>query len=563
MQDYMLLAMALAMFTNTPALQINRPNGAGGRCLKFFGSGGCMTRFSLWRANPLYLSITALMLGATVAACRADQTTAIADDSGTDGLTPSSIFINNPPIGGSSTVGIGDTLKLEAASATRRGRNFHWTTSNTSIARVNSQGVVVATGLGTATVSATSSAHTDRWTIVVGKAVGAIFVTPDSVVAAPGASTTLGVVLGASDGTTISGRKISFRSVNTSVATVSDVGVVKALVVGSTAVVVSAGNVNKNVVVRVTTTPPVTPPTNPPTTPPTTPPGTGALGLNASLVGLSLFPANNPWNTAIDNATVDPNSAAIIANIGLTKSFHPDFGANWNGGPFGIPYYVVSGTQARVATSFDYDDESDHGPYPIPPNAPIEGGASSDGDRHVIIVDRDNWKLYELYYAFPQSNGSWHAGSGAIFDLSSNALRPAGWTSADAAGLPILPGLVRYDEVSAGVIAHALRFTVSRSRRAYIPPARHSASSDTSSLRPPMGMRVRLKASVNINSYPASAQVILRALKKYGMIVADNGSDWYVSGTADSRWNDNEINSLKALKGSDFEVVLMTGIVKN
>jgi len=275
-----------------------------------------------------------------------------------------------------------------------------------------------------------------------------------------------------------------------------------------------------------------------------------------------VLPANNAWNTAIDNAAVDPNSAAIIANIGLTKSFHPDFGANWNGGPFGIPYIVVSGTQAKVNVTFDYADESDVGPYPIPANAPIEGGAASDGDRHVIMVDRDNWKLYELYYAFPNANGSWRAGSGAIFDLSSNALRPAGWTSADAAGLPILPGLVRYDEVSAGLIAHALRFTVSRTRRAYLPPARHWASSDTSSLRPPMGMRVRLKASVNISSYPASAQVILRALKKYGMIVADNGSDWYVSGTADSRWNDTEINSLKALKGTDFEVVQMTGIVK-
>lgn len=212
--------------------------------------------------------------------------------------------------------------------------------------------------------------------------------------------------------------------------------------------------------------------------------------------------------------------------------------------------------------SFAYDDESDHGPYPIPHNAPIEGGASSTGDRHVIVLDRDSWKLYELYYAFPNGNGSWRAGSGAIFDLGSNTLRPVGWTSADAAGLPILPGLVRYDEVSAGEIPHALRFTVSRTRRAYLSPARHWASSDTSSLRPPMGMRVRLKTSVNISSYPASAQVILRALRKYGMMVADNGSDWYVSGTADTRWNDTELNTLKNLKGSDFEVVLMSGVVK-
>ncbi|MBL8987643.1 MAG: hypothetical protein JNJ80_15325, partial [Gemmatimonadetes bacterium] len=292
------------------------------------------------------------------------------------------------------------------------------------------------------------------------------------------------------------------------------------------------------------------------------PPPGGPLGVNADLYPRSLFPADNPWNQPVDTAQVDPNSATIIASIGATKAFHPDFGANWNGGPFGIPYIVVAGNQTRVPVTFDYFDESDPGPYPIPPNAPIEGGASSSGDRHVLIVDRDNWKLYELFAAYPQANGSWHAGSGAVFDLNSNALRPAGWTSADAAGLPILPGLVRYDEVAAGEITHAIRFTVSRSRRAYIPPARHWASSDTSSSRPPMGMRVRLKASFNISGYPARVQVILRALKKYGMIVADNGSDWYASGVADARWNDSELNTLKQLRGSDFEVVRMVGIVK-
>jgi hypothetical protein len=212
--------------------------------------------------------------------------------------------------------------------------------------------------------------------------------------------------------------------------------------------------------------------------------------------------------------------------------------------------------------SFLYASESDPGPYPIPPNPPIEGGPNATGDRHILIVDRDNWTLWELFDAYPNANGSWRAGSGAVFDLNSNALRPAGWTSADAAGLPILPGLVRYEEVAAGEIAHALRFTVSRSRRAYVYPARHWASSDTSSLRPPMGMRVRLKANVNISSYPPHAQVVLRALKKYGMIVADNGSDWFVSGTADARWNDAAMNTLKQLRGSDFEVVRMTGVVK-
>jgi len=282
-----------------------------------------------------------------------------------------------------------------------------------------------------------------------------------------------------------------------------------------------------------------------------------ALGINADLYPRRLFPADNPWNQPIDTAQIDPNSAAIISNIGVGKAFHPDFGADWNGGPFGIAYIVVSGTQPRVPVTFDYAGESDPGPYPIPANAPIEGG----GDRHVLILDRDAWKLYELFAAYPQANGSWHAGSGAVFDLSSNALRPAGWTSADAAGLPILPGLVRYDEVVAGDIAHALRFTVSVTRKAYVPPARHWASSNTSPLRPPMGMRVRLKASFDFSAYPARVQVILRALKKYGMIVADNGSDWYLSGVADARWNDGELNSLKQLRGSDFEVVRMTGVV--
>jgi len=263
----------------------------------------------------------------------------------------------------------------------------------------------------------------------------------------------------------------------------------------------------------------------------------------------------------VDTASVDPNSDAIIALIGATKRLHPDFGANWNGGPFGIPYVVVSGSQPRVPISFYYPSESDRGPYPIPPNPPIEGGPASTGDRHILVVDRDAWRLWEVFDAYPNGDGSWRAGSGAVFDLNSNALRPAGWTSADAAGLPILPGLVRYEEVAAGEIRHALRFTVSRSRRAYLHPARHWASSDTSSLRPPMGMRVRLKASVNISSYPRDAQVVLRALKTYGMIVADNGSDWFVSGTADARWNDAAMNTLKQLRGGDFEVVRMTGVV--
>lgn len=282
------------------------------------------------------------------------------------------------------------------------------------------------------------------------------------------------------------------------------------------------------------------------------------LGRNGSLKGRRIFPASDPWNQPVDTAQVDQNSLAILTQIGLTKSLHPDFGAYWNGGPFGIPYVVVPDTTTRLPVTFTYASESDKGPYPIPANPPIE--ASSD--RHLLMVTQDEFKVYELYstgYGTP-----WTAGSGAIFDLINGTTRPAGWTSADAAGLPILPGLVRYDEVvELGAINHALRFTVANTRRAYVAPARHWASSSTDVLRPPMGMRVRLKASVDISSYPAHAQVILRALKKYGMMVADNGSDFFLSGTADSRWNDAVISTLKQIRVSDFEVVRMTNIVTN
>lgn len=289
----------------------------------------------------------------------------------------------------------------------------------------------------------------------------------------------------------------------------------------------------------------------------------GSVIPNGDLQGHRIFPANDPWNTAIDTEPVDPNSDNLIASIGLTTGLHPDFGANWNGGPFGIPYVLVSGSQAKVPVTFDYSDESDPGPYPIPRNAPIEGGASSTGDRHVLVVDKDNWTLYETWDSHPQTNGSWHCGSGAIFDMTNGTTRPAGWTSADAAGLPILPGLVRYDEVSRGAIEHALRFTVVHSRHAYVAPARHYASSSTNVNYPPMGMRVRLKASFDISSFPASVQVILKALKKYGMFVADNGSNWYISGAPDSRWNDDELNTLKSIQGSNFEVVKMGTLTTN
>jgi hypothetical protein len=291
--------------------------------------------------------------------------------------------------------------------------------------------------------------------------------------------------------------------------------------------------------------------------------GGPGLGPNASLEGRRPFPADNPWNTPVDQDPVDASSDTLIASIGLTRGLHPDFGANYNGGPFGIPYIVVGGTTPGVGVTFDYADESDPGPYPIPADAPIEGGAAAGGDRHVLVIDRDHWKLYELFAAYPVAgSANWTAGSGAIFDLGSDALRPYGWTSADAAGLPIFPGLVRYDEVvEQGAILHALRFTVSHTRHGYVYPARHYASSDTSPLVPPMGMRVRLKASYDISGYPASARVILQALKTYGMIVADNGSDWFISGAPDARWNDTELNTLKQVQGSNFEVVRMGTVV--
>jgi hypothetical protein len=287
------------------------------------------------------------------------------------------------------------------------------------------------------------------------------------------------------------------------------------------------------------------------------------LGPGASLHGKQLFPPDNPWNQDISNAPVDPNSARIIAAIGSDAQLHPDFGTVYHGAPNGIPYIVVAGSQPMVPINLtSFASESDRGPYPVPRNAPIEGGANSNGDRHVLVVDRDNWKLYEMFSAFPNSDGSWRAASGAIFDLKSNALRPEGWTSSDAAGLPIFPGLVRYDEVfDQREIKHALRFTVKKSRRAYVYPARHYASSDTDPSLPPMGMRVRLKASFDMSQFSAANRVILRALQKYGMFVADNGPSWFLSGAPDMRWSDDDLSILKIVKGHDFEVVRMDRII--
>ena len=291
--------------------------------------------------------------------------------------------------------------------------------------------------------------------------------------------------------------------------------------------------------------------------------GTGDPAGPPPLPARAVFPPDNPWNTDISADSVDPNSDSLIAACGATASLHPDFGTTYAGAPWGIPFITVSGSQPRVPVSFGYADESDPGPYPIPRDAPIEGGPTAGGDRHALVVDVDDWKLYELFDAHPINGGaSWTAGSGAIFDLSSNALRPDGWTSADAAGLPIFPGLARYDEaVTQGTITHALRFTCPVTRRAYLYPARHFASTHTSANLPPMGMRVRLKAGVDISTFPAEVRVILAALKTYGMLLADNGGAFFVSGAPDPRWNDANIDAMKRLHGSDFEVVKMTGVV--
>ncbi len=275
-----------------------------------------------------------------------------------------------------------------------------------------------------------------------------------------------------------------------------------------------------------------------------------------SVGGCPLFPSNNIWNHDISKLPVHPNSAHFIKSIGLQGHVHADFGAGlYNGASIGIPYVVVADKQKLVPVHFDYAGESDPGPYPIPTKAPIEGGTLSSGDRHVIVVNSGTCKLYEMFAAYPQSNGSWKAGSGAVWNLNSNALRPKSWTSADAAGLPILAGLIRYDEVAAGAINHALRFTVTRTQRAFLWPARHYASSNTDLNLPPMGLRLRLKASVDISFFSPQNRVILTALKHYGMIVADNGSSWYISGAPDSRWNNDDLHELSKISGSDFEVV--------
>jgi hypothetical protein len=287
-----------------------------------------------------------------------------------------------------------------------------------------------------------------------------------------------------------------------------------------------------------------------------------ATGQGATLHGFVPFPASSPWNQDISAAGVDPNSAAIVNFIGTSTVVHPDFGAGlYNNGTMGIPYVVVGASQAPITISFTaYGDESDPGPMPIPPNAPIEGDPNPSGDMHVLVVDQNQCWIYELYGASPVAGGAWNAGSAAVWDMLANGQRPYTWTSADAAGLPIFPGLLRYDEVAAGSIQHAIRFTLQHSRAAFTPPASHWAANSSDPNAAPMGMRMRLKSSFNISGFSPANQVILQALKKYGIIMADNGSSMYLSGAPDDRWDNNDLHNLSSLHASDFEVIQMNPV---
>jgi hypothetical protein len=280
-----------------------------------------------------------------------------------------------------------------------------------------------------------------------------------------------------------------------------------------------------------------------------------SLAAAATIAGCPLFPAGWSTNLRVDALPVAPSSEAIVRSIGLDGRLKADFGSGlWEGGPIGIPYDVVGRGTKRSRVRFSYAAESDRVRYPIPRGVHIEGGPDADGDRHALLVDRSRCRLYELF-ALRREGGRWTAGSGATWSLRRPRLRPAGWTSADAAGLPILPLLARYQEVRRGRIGHALRMTVSQSRRAFVFPARHFASSDTDPALPRMGERLRLKASTDISGLPRQARIVARAMKEYGLIVADNGSDWFVSGAPHPRWDNDQLQQLRRLRGSDFEVV--------
>jgi hypothetical protein len=304
--------------------------------------------------------------------------------------------------------------------------------------------------------------------------------------------------------------------------------------------------------------------TKAPTAAPTAAPIVAAPRIGPTLAGCPVFPADNIWNRDVSSLPVDTaHSASWIANSGGTsRLLHPDFGSSGTANPYGIPYIVVNSSHPKVSVAFDYSDESDGGPYPFGADTPIEGGAGSGGDQHAIMIDSSTCTLYELYDANYSAGGS-TAGSGAIWNLASDALRPAGWTSADAAGLPIFPGLLRPDEVSSGVVRHAIRMTVQTTSTSYVWPARHQAGSTTDPNFAPMGARFRLKAGVDISHYSADTQVVLTAMKHYGMIVADNGSNWYFQGAAEDNWDPVMIQQLKSIPAGDFEAVDTSSLMVN
>jgi hypothetical protein len=315
-----------------------------------------------------------------------------------------------------------------------------------------------------------------------------------------------------------------------------------------------------------TPTPRPTPVPTPTPTPTPTPNQSACSAMStgqlSSLNGFRPFATDSPWNTDISQSPVDPNSTAIINYIGSSIGLHPDFGSGeYNGSYMGIPYQVVDGTQAGVNITATYASESDPGPMPIPASALIEGYPNpGSGDRHVLVLDNANCFLYELYSSYPNTDGTWSTGSAAVWDLLSNEQRPWTWTSADAAGLPVFPGLVRYDEVAAGQIQHAIRFTLQNSRAAFVPPASHWAATTTNANAAPMGMRMRLKASFDVSAYSTANQAILNAMKKYGIIMADNGSSMYISGAPDPRWDNNDLHNLGNVTAANFEVVQMNPI---
>ena len=285
--------------------------------------------------------------------------------------------------------------------------------------------------------------------------------------------------------------------------------------------------------------------------------GVAAVGAHplAGAPRCPVFPASNPWNRRVDRLPVARDSRRLIAAIGLDAPVHPDFGSGtYDGGPIGIPYVVLGGRPRFSPVRFTYASESDPGPYPLYPGVPIEGGPASTGDRHAIIVDPRTCTDYELY-DLRRAGSRWTAGSGAVFDLRSNRLRPAGWTSADAAGLPILPGLARYSEVAHGSIDHALRFTAPCTAARYVYPARHYAATCGAGSWPPMGLRVRLRPGVSLAGLGRQARIVAVALERYGLILADNGSPWYVSGAPDARWSNDDLHTLGRLRGRDFQVV--------